>query len=109
MQQRTFYLYLLGNVGEEAFAEEMRYLSFSRTPRIVKPNKVQLVLNFLREKPDKAFYTSEIVARLKDSGIDIFDVARTEKVPAILGYGSWVQITTPALLMDTYMIKWILD
>jgi hypothetical protein len=53
----------------------MRFFSYSKTPKTVKPNKAQIVLKFLRENPDKAFYTSEIAERLKESGIRIFDVA----------------------------------
>jgi len=71
---RSFYLFVLGNGGEEAVADNVRFLSHSSTPRTVKPNKAQLVLNFLRENSDKAFYTTEIAARLKESGVTIRDV-----------------------------------
>jgi len=71
---RSFYLFVLGNGGEEAVAEEIRFLSHSNTPRTLKPNKAQLVLDFLRENGDKAFYTTEIAARLKESGVTIRDV-----------------------------------
>ena len=66
---RNFYLYLLGNGDEEAVAEEIRFLSHSNTPRTVRPNKAQLVLDFLRENGNRAFYTTEIAARLKESGV----------------------------------------
>jgi hypothetical protein len=71
---RSFYLFVLGNGGEEAVAEEIRFLSHLSTPRTVKPNKAQLVLDFLRENGDRAFYTTEIAARLKESGVTIRDV-----------------------------------
>ena len=71
---RSFYLFVLGNGGEEAVAEEIRFLSHSSTPRAVKPNKAQLVLNFLRENGGRAFYTTEIAGRLKESGVTIRDV-----------------------------------
>ena len=71
---RSFYLFVLGNGGEEAVAEEIRFLAHSNTPRTVKPNKAQLVLNYLRENADKAFYTAEIAGRLKESGVTIRDV-----------------------------------
>jgi len=40
----------------------------------VKPNKAQLVLNLLKENSDRAFYTTEIAARLKENGVTIRDV-----------------------------------
>jgi hypothetical protein len=55
--------------------ESLRFISFSKTPKIVKLNKSQLILNFLRENLDKAFYTSEIAKLLKDQGITIRDMA----------------------------------
>jgi len=107
---RNFYLYLLGNGDEEAVAEEMRFLSHSKTPRIVRPNKAQLVLNFLRENPDKAFYTTEIAARLKESGIRIFDIAvnlrRYEKKGQVYfrGYRS-AEHETP--FAAGYIVTWV--
>ena len=55
--------------------ENLRFLSFSKTPRIAKPNKSQLILTFLRENVDRAFYTSEIAKLLKDQGVTIRDIA----------------------------------
>jgi len=71
---RSFFLFLLGNGGEEAIADNVRFLSHSNTPRTMKPNKAQLVLSFLRENGGRAFYTTEIAARLKESGVTIRDV-----------------------------------
>jgi hypothetical protein len=71
---RSFYLFVLGNGGEEAVADNIRFLSHSRTPRTVKPNKAQLVLNLVKQNCDKAFYTTEIAGRLKESGVTIRDV-----------------------------------
>ena len=64
---RSFYLFVLGSGGEEAVAENVRFLSHSNTPRTVKPNKAKLVLDLLRENGDRAFYTTEIAARLSRS------------------------------------------
>ncbi len=72
---RSYYLFVLQNGSDETEVENLRFLSFSGTPRIVKPNKSQLILSFLRENIDKAFYTSEIAKRLKDQGITIRDIA----------------------------------
>ena len=72
---RSYYLFVLSNGFDETQVENLRFLSFAKTPRIVKPNKSQLILNFLRENLDKAFYTSEIPKTLKDKGITIRDIA----------------------------------
>ena len=72
---RSYYLFVLQNGSDETEAENLRFLSFSRTPRIVKPNKSQLILSFLRENIDRAFYTTEIPKLLKDQGITIRDIA----------------------------------
>ncbi len=72
---RSYYLYVLHNGSEEMEVENLKFLSFSRTPRIAKPNKSQLILAFLRDNVDKAFYTSEIAKLLKDKGITIRDIA----------------------------------
>jgi len=71
---RSFYLFVLGNGGEETATDNVRFLSHSDTPRTAKPNKAQLVINFLRDNGDRAFYTTEIAARLKESGVTIRDV-----------------------------------
>jgi hypothetical protein len=72
---RSYYLFVLGNGSDEADIGNLRFFSFSKTPKIVKPNKSQLILNFLRTNLDKAFYNSEIVKLLKNQGITIRDIA----------------------------------
>jgi len=72
---RSYYLFILQNGSDETEVENLRFLSFGKTPRVVKPNKSQLILNFLRKNIDKAFYTSEIAKLLKDQGITIRDIA----------------------------------
>jgi hypothetical protein len=72
---RSYYLFVLNSGSEETEAENLRFLSFTKTPRIVKPNKSQLILRFLRDNVDRAFYTSEIAKQLKGQGITIRDVA----------------------------------
>jgi hypothetical protein len=72
---RSYYLFVLHNDADETEVENLRFLSFKKTPRIVKPNKSQLILNFLKENLDKAFYTSQIAKTLKDQGITIRDIA----------------------------------
>lgn len=72
---RSYYLFILQNGSDEMDVENLGYLCFSKTPRITKPNKSQLILSFLRDNVDRAFYTSEIAKQLKDQGITIRDVA----------------------------------
>ncbi len=63
---RSYHLFILQNGSDETEAENLRFLSFSKTPRIAKPNKSQLILSFLRDNVDGAFYTSEVAKLLKD-------------------------------------------
>jgi hypothetical protein len=72
---RSYFLFILQNGSDETVVENLKFLSFSKTPRISKPNKSQIILNFLRQNVDKAFYTSEIARLLKDQGITIRDIA----------------------------------
>ncbi len=72
---RSYYLFILQNGSDEMEVERLKFLCFEKTPRISKPNKSQLILSFLRDNVDKAFYNSEIPRLLKDQGINIRDVA----------------------------------
>jgi hypothetical protein len=72
---RSYYLFILQNGSDETDLENLRFLSFSETPKIVKPNKTQIILSFLRENVDRAFHTSELAKLLKDQGIAIRDIA----------------------------------
>jgi hypothetical protein len=72
---RSYYLFVLQNGSDEMDVENLRFISFSKTPRIDKPNKSQLIMTFLRENVDRAFYTTEIPKLLKDQGITIRDIA----------------------------------
>jgi hypothetical protein len=74
---RSYHLFVLKNGSDEAGLQNQRFLSFRKTPRIVKANKSQLIRTFLRENLDKAFYTTQISKMLKDRGITIRDVAAT--------------------------------
>ena len=72
---RTFHLYSLANGCDETVTDKIRFLAFAKTPRIQRENKAQLILGFLRDNPDRAFYTTQIVERLKDKGVTISDIA----------------------------------
>jgi hypothetical protein len=72
---RSYYLFVLQDGSDATDVENLTFLSFSKTPRTVKPNKAQIILNFLRENGDRAFYTSELAKLLKNQGITIRDIA----------------------------------
>jgi len=71
---RSFYLYILMDRCDETVIDSVRFLAFAKTPKIQKENKAQLILSFLRENADRAFYTTQIVERLKDKGVTIRDM-----------------------------------
>jgi len=72
---RLFHLYVLDNRCDETVIDNIRFLTFAKTPKIQRENKAQLILAFLRDNPDRAFYTTQIVQRLKDKGVTIRDMA----------------------------------
>jgi len=72
---RFYHLYLLDNRHDETIIDNIRFLSFAKTPKIQRENKAQLIMQFLRDNPDKAFYTTQIGERLKDKGVTINDMA----------------------------------
>jgi hypothetical protein len=72
---RHYHLYLLDKRHDETAIDDIRFLSFARTPKIRRENKSQLIMQFLRDNPDRAFYTSQIVERIKDKGVRISDIA----------------------------------
>jgi len=71
---RSFYLYVLDNRGDETVIDNVRFLTFAKTPKIQRENKAQLILAFLRENADRAFYTTQIVEKLKGKGVTIRDM-----------------------------------
>ncbi len=42
------------NGSDDTEVENLRFLSFSKTPRIVRTNKSRLILNFLRENAEQS-------------------------------------------------------
>jgi hypothetical protein len=72
---RLYHLYLLDNRHDETVVDNIRFLTFAKTPKIQRENKSQLIMQFLRDNPDKAFYTTQIVQKLKDKGVTIYDMA----------------------------------
>jgi hypothetical protein len=72
---RSYYLFILQSGFEEREIQNLRFISYSKTPRIIKPNKSQLIVKYLKENSDRAFYTTEIAKLLKGQGVTIRDVA----------------------------------
>jgi len=48
---RSYYLFLLQSGLDEKQVEGLRFLSFIKTPKVVRRNKSQLILSFLRAYP----------------------------------------------------------
>jgi hypothetical protein len=68
---RSFYLYTIkSNATSEI--DGVKFLAYSKPEGRV--NKTKLVLDFLRQNEDKAFYTRQICDALKPRGVKIFDV-----------------------------------
>jgi hypothetical protein len=72
---RLYHLFILQNGADETELENLKFLSFVRTPKISKPNKSQLILSFLRENLDRGFYTTQIAEKLKGEGVTIRDIS----------------------------------
>jgi hypothetical protein len=73
---RVFYLYSLATDHyDETVINNIRFLTYTKTPKMKRENKSQLILAFLRENADRAFYTTQIVEKLKDKGVTIRDMA----------------------------------
>jgi hypothetical protein len=72
---RLYHLFILQNGADETELENLKFLSFVRTPKISKPNKSQLILSFLRNNFDRGFYTTQIAEKLKGEGVTIRDIS----------------------------------
>jgi len=85
---RSYYLFTLQNDSEEEEVQKLKFLSFAKTPKIIKSNKSQIILNFLRENVDRAFYTTDIAKsqepRYYNSGRSSKPSPLREERPSIL-------------------------
>ena len=68
-------MFILQNGSNETVIDRVRFLEISKTPKIQKENKSQLILACLRENPERAFYTTQIAQRLRDKGVTIRDIS----------------------------------
>jgi len=75
----SYYLFVLQSDSDGKEIEDVKFLSSSKTPKIVKTKKSQLILNFLREDSDRAFYTGEIAKLLKDQDATIHYIATNQR------------------------------
>jgi hypothetical protein len=110
---RAYYLYVLKPhgrdflqmLGHRFVPYEKKYLD-ARGAR--KASKAQLILSFLREKIDGAFFSTEIVKALADKGVKIRDIMATvrryESFVYVRGYRT-DQRQTP--FKEGYLLTWI--
>jgi DNA-binding Lrp family transcriptional regulator len=112
---RGFYLYMIRPKGRrQVFINGQKFVSYDEKyldiRAVRKKSKAKIILDFLEENKDKAFYSTEIAEALKDEGIIIRDVMcnlrRYEKkgLVYIRGYRTH-EGQTP--FKEGYLITWI--
>jgi len=109
---RSYYLYVLKLSKEPVFIDGKNFVPFSvkyldaRSAR--KSSKAQLIMNYLKENSDRAFFSVDIAKTLSDSGVLIRDVManvrRYENLIYIRGYRT-DQRQTP--FKEGYILTWI--
>jgi hypothetical protein len=110
---RSYYLYILRtNCKDAEFIAGQKFVPFSekyldaRSKRA--ESKAQLVLNYLKENSDKAFFSVNIAEALANSGVKIRDimvnVRRYKKLVYVRGYRT-DQRQTP--FKEGYILTWI--
>jgi hypothetical protein len=126
---RMFHLYVIngqrgqGEVeGERAGTEDTpfvidghRFVQFSSEYSDKRGNrgsksKAQLVLNFLKENPDRAFYSTEIFSALKEKGVtmpDIMTTARRYEMKGLLYVRGYQTHDSQSPFQEGYLITWI--
>jgi hypothetical protein len=112
---RSYYLYVLRPKGRRSLLlDGHRFVSYHEKYLDIRGSrgrsKAQLILDFLRENSDRAFFSTEIVKALKHDGVVVRDVMsnlrRYEKkgLVYIRGYRSHVGQTP---FKEGYLITWI--
>lgn len=110
---RAYYLYVLSPDGKESIRWQGRnFVLYKRkyldTRGARKTSKAQLILNFLKENIDRAFFSTEIGKRLAEKGVKIRDVMATvrryERFVYVRGYRT-NQRQTP--FKEGYLLTWI--
>src|SRR5690606_6548154 len=73
-------------------------------------SKAQLILNFLKQHSDKAFYSTEIFSALKDKGVtmpDIMTTARRYERKGLLYVRGYQTHDSQSPFQEGYLITWI--
>jgi hypothetical protein len=124
---RMFHLYIINDhptgQGEEERADKEtpividghRFVQFSSEYSDKRGNrgsksKAQLILNFLRQHADKAFYSTEIFNSLKEKGItmpDIMTTARRYERKGLLYVRGYQTHDSQSPFQEGYLITWI--
>jgi hypothetical protein len=120
---RMFHLYIINDQtrqGEEMRATETtidghRFVQFSPEHSDKRGNrgdksKAQLVLNFLKQHSDKAFYSTEIFNVLKGKGVtmpDIMTTARRYERKGLLYVRGYQTHDSQSPFQEGYLITWI--
>ncbi|MEP0824872.1 MAG: hypothetical protein HRF40_05250 [Nitrososphaera sp.] len=124
---RMFHLYIIndqtGQGGEERADKETtpividdhRFVQFSSEYSDKRGNrgsksKAQLVLNFLKQHSDKAFYSTEIFNALKEKGVtmpDIMTTARRYERKGLLYVRGYQTHDSQSPFQEGYLITWI--
>jgi len=60
---RSYYLFVLQNGSDETIIDKKTFLGVAKTPKIQRENKSQLILSYLQQNPERAFYTTQVAQR----------------------------------------------
>lgn len=110
---RSYYLYLLKPKGRETvFFQGKKFVAFKKKYLDARgargTSKAQLVINFLRDNSDKAFFSTEVAKALEKSGVCVRDimgtVRRHELTVYVRGYRT-NQRQTP--FKEGFLLTWI--
>ncbi|HXG06808.1 MAG TPA: hypothetical protein VNI77_05720 [Nitrososphaera sp.] len=113
---RMFHLYII-NDQETAIAiiDGHRFVQFhpqysGKRGNRGNKSKAQLVLNFLKENSDRAFYSTEIFNALKEKGVtmpDIMTTARRYERKGLLYVRGYQTHDSQSPFQEGYLITWI--
>lgn len=108
---RKYHFYILGPAGKDALQfQGLRFVKAVGEESKKGSSKAELVLNFLRENGERAFFSKDIAESLKDKGVKPYDVMTTvrryEKKGQIYvrGYRAFDRQTP---FKEGYLLTWI--
>ncbi len=110
---RSYYLYMLKPEGRESvFVQGQKFVPFKKKYLDVRgargTSKAQLIIDFLKENSDRAFFSTEIAKELEKNGVFVRDVMGTvrryESFVYVRGYRT-NQTQTP--FKEGFILTWI--